>query len=69
MPKSTAAAIPVETDEYSTTAVETREDMWTARISRTERSAAGEPETVSALVDVGSISHLFAVTRAKESKD
>jgi hypothetical protein len=48
-------------DEYSTKAIESRPDMWTAEISRTEQSSDGVRERASALVDVGLISYLLRV--------
>lgn len=62
MPRSPALkpANSASADEYSTDAIETHPDMWTARISRTEL-VAGKPRTLSAYVNVGSISHLIAV--------
>jgi hypothetical protein len=49
-----------EGSEYSTTTVESHADGWTAKISRTGVSPSGNSETVSGLVNVGSISHLIA---------
>lgn len=46
-------------DEYTTEAVESHPDMWTAKISRTGVNVAGAPETFSGLISVGSISHLL----------
>jgi hypothetical protein len=57
MQNQTTAAVTV--DAYSTTAVETNPDGWTAKISKTEVSATGQPETVTGLVEVGSISQLL----------
>jgi hypothetical protein len=56
-------------ESYSTHAVETRPDGWTAEISRKERSqTTGAVEVISALVEVGSISHLIAATRQRDKE-
>jgi hypothetical protein len=68
MPR-TAAAPAGESDEYSTVTVESHADMWTAKISRTDRSTPGAPGAVSStLVNVGSISHLLDVTKAERAE-
>lgn len=53
------AVMPIDEGEYSTVTVDRRPDMWTAKISRTEISAAGIPATTSTIVNVGSISNLI----------
>lgn len=54
--------MPAQTLEllrFSTTAVTTEPDVWTARISRTDVSSGGQSTTTSSIVSVGSISHLI----------
>jgi hypothetical protein len=57
-----------ETNEYSTAMVESHPDMWTAKISRTGVSSAGQSETVSGLVNVGSITHLLTMLHPDATK-
>lgn len=70
MPLPSKSAETIEANEYSTAMVESHPDMWTAKISRTGVSSEGHSETVSGLVNVGSISHLLTMLhpRTVESK-
>jgi hypothetical protein len=61
MPATSVSPTP-DLDIYSTTTVTSHPQMWTARITRTEISDKGISETVSSLVNVGSISHLLAAS-------
>jgi|tagenome__1003787_1003787.scaffolds.fasta_scaffold20449076_2 hypothetical protein len=56
-------------DAYKTEAVETRDDGWTAKISRTARSESGAVKTSSTLVEVGSISYLIAAARERHKAE
>lgn len=68
MPHPSQTAEAAGTSEYSTTAVESHPDMWTAKISRTGVSSAGHSETVTGFVNVGSITHLLTVVPPDLSK-
>jgi hypothetical protein len=59
---------PTDAEKYSTTIVESRPDMWTAKISRTGLGKSGAAETVSGLINVGSISHLIGLLPPSEKK-
>lgn len=52
-------------DAYDTSTVETHDGEWTAEISRVEKTTSGSSERISALVDVGSISHLIDAIKNK----
>lgn len=62
-PRSNAAVLEANSDEYTTTTLERRPDGWTGEIVRREADSHSVSRTV---VNVGSITHLVAQTKRKQ---